>query len=60
MKLCRHALVTHITKCSFHFWLLPSIEVDYEHFKAVAHGEHKWLHIYFAWLFWAIDLEWED
>lgn len=55
---CR--ITTHITKSYFHFWLIPSIEADWDHFKNERYGEYKWLHIYFAWLFWAVDIEWED
>lgn len=60
MKLIRHAFVSHcVAKCVYHFWLIPSIEFDWEHFNTEKYGDYKWFHLYFAWLFWSIDLEWE-
>lgn len=60
MKLTRHEIITHLTKCMFHFWLIPSIEVDWEHFSTRDYGDNKWLHLYFRWLFWSVDIEWEE
>lgn len=57
MKLTRHELITHfIFRKMFHFWLIPSVEIDWEIFDK----HNKWLHLYFAWLFWSVDLEWEE
>lgn len=57
MKLDKR-FITHLNGRRYcHFWLIPSIETDYEHFKTKDFGEFQWLHIYFSWLFWSLDVE---
>lgn len=41
-----------------HFWLIPSIEIGYGHFKTTDFGEFQWVHLVFSWLFWSLDVEW--
>lgn len=43
------------TKHYFHFWLIPSIEVDWELFDQW----NGWLHITISWLIWGINIEFE-
>lgn len=59
MKHKRHSVITHAHKGYFHFWLIPSIEVDFEHLKNEKYGEYRWLHLCFSWLIWGFDIEWE-
>ena len=40
-----------------HFWLIPSIEIDYEHFKTQDYEDFQWTHICCSWLVWSLDVE---
>lgn len=57
MKL-KSTLITHRNGSRYrHLWLIPSIEIDYEHFKTKDYGDFQWLHICFSWIFWSLDVE---
>ena len=57
MKLDKR-FITHLDGRRYcHFWLIPSIEIDYEHFNTEKYGNNKWTQLTISWLIWSLDIE---